>query len=109
MPSAPLRYCLGRCGNTVQRGYCAACQPQRDPGVNYGRRWGKVRAAYLAEHPFCVECEKAGEQTLATDVDHIIPHRGQAARFWDVTNYQALCKSHHSAKTATEGGFVGVM
>jgi 5-methylcytosine-specific restriction protein A len=107
MPSAPLRYCMGRCGQAVPRGYCVACQPQRDAGVHYGRQWGKVRKPYLAEHPFCVECERQGVTTLATDVDHIVPHRGQASRFWDVSNYQALCKSHHSAKTVSEGAFTG--
>lgn len=103
MPSAPKRYCLGRgCGETVTRGYCVRCQPQRDPGVHYGRRWGKARAAYLAEHPFCVDCERQGEQTLATDVDHIIPHAGNAARFWNQGNWQPLCHSHHAMKTRAE-------
>ena len=109
MPSAPLRYCLGGCGDRVPRGYCAACTPKREPGVNYGRRWGKVRLAYLAEHPFCVHCEQEGEMTLATELDHIEPHRGKASLFWDTRNFQGLCVKHHGVKTATEdGGFVGV-
>jgi 5-methylcytosine-specific restriction enzyme A len=108
MPSSPLRYCLQHgCGQTVPRGYCHAHQPVRDKGVHYGRRWGKARARYLADHPFCVDCEKLNMITLATDVDHIEPHRGNSERFWDEHNWQALCHSHHSAKTATEGGFVG--
>jgi 5-methylcytosine-specific restriction protein A len=103
MPTAPLRYCLGRgCGNTVARGYCPQCQPQADRGVHYGRRWGKARLAYLADHPFCVDCEREGKQTLATDVDHIIPHKGNTDRFWDSTGWAALCKSHHSKKTRAE-------
>jgi 5-methylcytosine-specific restriction protein A len=54
-----------------------------------------------------VDCDRQGVTTLATEVDHVVPHRGQASLFWDVTNYQALCKSHHSAKTVREGAFTG--
>ena len=105
MPSAPLRYCLGRCGKAVPRGYCDICQPQRDPGVHYGRQWGKARLAFLAVHPFCVDCEREGKTMLANEVDHIVPHGGRASWFWDRTNWQPLCKPHHSAKTARENGY----
>jgi len=27
----------------------------------------------------------------ATDVDHVIPHRGNRSLFWDEENWQALC------------------
>lgn len=44
----------------------------------------------------------------ATDIDHVIPHRGD----WDLfvggegySNLQGLCHAHHSEKTAREGGF----
>lgn len=108
MPSAPLRYCLGKCGKAVERGYCPACQPAREAGVHYGRKWGKARLAFLADHPFCVECERHSETTVATEVDHIRPHRGSARLFWDQRNWQALCRTCHNRKTATEdGGFVG--
>lgn len=54
---------------------------------------------YLAQHPLCVECERNGRVVLATDVDHIMPHRGDKALFWSVDNWQSLCAQHHAAKT----------
>ena len=42
---------------------------------------------------------KEGRYTRATDVDHIVPHRGDPALFWDEDNWQALCHRHHSVKT----------
>ena len=39
---------------------------------------------------------------MAKEVDHIIPHRGDMQLFWDVANWQGLCKSCHSKKTAQE-------
>jgi 5-methylcytosine-specific restriction protein A len=39
----------------------------------------------------------------ATVVDHVVPHRGDAALFWDEVNWAALCKRCHDAKTAREG------
>jgi 5-methylcytosine-specific restriction protein A len=38
----------------------------------------------------------------ATDVDHIIPHRGNQKLMWDQSNWQALCHACHSRKTASE-------
>ena len=32
----------------------------------------------------------------ATDVDHIIAHRGDPKLFWDQSNWRALCHSCHS-------------
>lgn len=68
----------------------------------YGRPWRKARAAFLAVHPFCVECSKMGVVQVAEDVDHIVPHRGDRALFWRRGNWQPLCKVHHSQKTARE-------
>ena len=68
----------------------------------YGSRWNKARKRYLETHPLCVECMKNGRYVKATDVDHIVAHRGDRALFWDVSNWQALCHSCHSKKTARE-------
>ena len=59
--------------------------------ANYQKR----RKHFMAIHPYCVVC---GEP--ATDLDHIVPHRGNLMRFNDQSNWQALCKACHSAKTA---------
>ncbi len=68
----------------------------------YGSRWRKVRKQYLQAHPLCEECRKNGQYVKATDVDHIIPHRGDPKLFWDQKNWQALCHSCHSKKTRRE-------
>ena len=47
----------------------------------------------------CQECKAKDLIQVATEVDHIVPHRGDYALFWDETNWQGLCKSCHSAKT----------
>lgn len=80
----------------------------------YGYKWQKAAAAYLLKYPLCVECAAEGVTELATDVDHKQPHRLGAAKatgdkqaiakslqlFWNQTNWQGLCKKHHSRKTA---------
>ena len=65
----------------------------------YNFKWQKARKAYLQKNPLCVVCMKEGRYVKATDVDHIIPHRGDERLFWDVTNWQPLCHKHHSQKT----------
>ena len=82
----------------------------------YGYKWQQARAAYLVKHPFCVYClraagvidtgtaEEIGMACMAKGiglpyanvVDHIVPQRGDDARFWDSSNWQPLCATHHS-------------
>lgn len=61
------------------------------------RRWKITSQLYLVNHPVCVICGKP-----ATDVDHIVPHKGDEKLFWDETNYQSLCRECHNKKTYDE-------
>ena len=40
-------------------------------------------------------CQAEGRVTPAQVTDHIKPHKGDEALFWDVSNWQSLCKQHH--------------
>lgn len=72
----------------------------------YGSKWRREREIYLAKNPVCVEHRSRGRIVAASVVDHIIPHKGDDKLFWSRSNWQALCKSCHDRKTATEdGGF----
>ncbi|WP_407655000.1 HNH endonuclease [Desulfuromonas thiophila] len=121
MPTSPARPCR-RCRRPTRNagGYCDRCEPRRKQAANeqdrrrgsaaargYGHRWRKLRAAFLAEHPLCAECQRRGRVTVATDVDHIEPHKGDKGKFWALGNLQALCHRCHSVKTAREDGGFG--
>lgn len=70
----------------------------------YGHKWRKLRLAFLLRHPLCAFCNTKGRTTQATVVDHIIPHKGDHRLFWDVSNWQSLCKKcHDSDKKIIEG------
>ena len=56
----------------------------------------------MQAHPLCCMCRKEGRYVKATDVDHIVPHRGDLKLFWDRSNWQALCHRHHDQKTGRE-------
>ena len=74
----------------------------------YTSAWTKARDAYLMHHPLCAQCQLNGMVTAASVVDHIVPHRGDKALFWDSAgNWQPLCKPCHDRKTATEDGGFG--
>lgn len=119
MPERPEKACsFFRCKEYAKKGssYCEKHEKKLDAQVAIGRasaskrgydhRWHKVSTFFLSLHPLCVMCEKKGIVTAATCVDHIIPHRGDYNLFWDSENFQALCASCHSKKTASEdGGF----
>lgn len=62
----------------------------------YGYRWQVARAKYLDAHPLCCMCAALGKTTIATVVDHIIPHRDNRQLFWDKSNWQSLCVTCHS-------------
>lgn len=102
MSPHPCRY--PGCGTLIRggSGYCSDHRSQarkredeRRPSAHargYTREWRVRRAAWLADHPDCVKC---GEP--ATEVDHIVPLSAGGAD--DESNYQSLCKTHHSVKT----------
>lgn len=71
----------------------------------YDRRWQRQRVMFLARHPLCVNCEKEGRVTAATEVDHVVPLAQGGTN--DDDNLQALCHSCHSRKTATDQGWGG--
>jgi 5-methylcytosine-specific restriction protein A len=92
MPSRPNTPCRHPgCAALVPYGtkYCEVHKPLHPEEVRsagargYGRAWQKARKRYLEAHPFCVECLKEGKYVKATDVDHIVPHRGDKTLFWD--------------------------
>lgn len=109
MPTRPLKICKHPgCGRIAEpNGYCknhqnAGWHRDKSRQAMYNHQWGKASKAYLAMHPWCTECMKQGIYTPAEVVDHIKPHKGNATLFWDVTNWQGLCKHHHDVKTAKE-------
>ena len=67
----------------------------------YGGRWQRFRALYLQRHPVC----RCGQAT--TQVDHVLPHRGDYNLMWSESNMQAMCASCHRRKTAREDGGFG--
>ncbi len=73
----------------------------------YDARWRKARKMFLARNPVCVRCHELNRVEIATVVDHVDPHRGDYEKFWDESNWQALCKPCHDKKTATEDGAFG--
>lgn len=75
---------------------------QRNRALYADPKWIRAAKAYLKRHPLCVDCLDLGAVVPATEVDHITPHDGDRTRFWDRSNWQALCKPCHSRKTARE-------
>jgi 5-methylcytosine-specific restriction enzyme A len=63
----------------------------------YNHQWAKQRKHFLYDNQFCVFCLKDGKHTVADVVDHITPHKGDETLFWDISNWQPLCKFHHDS------------
>jgi len=118
MPLAPLRQCpQPGCSALVRgRGRCEAhkhleveAQASRWREADaarptshergYDSRWSRASKGFLMKHPLCAICDRRQRVTAATLVDHIIPHRGDKALFWDRSNWQSACKPCHDAKT----------
>jgi 5-methylcytosine-specific restriction protein A len=50
--------------------------------------------------PVMSQCYDQGIVTPAYQVDHVVPHRGDAALFWDQDNWQSLCAQCGNTKSA---------
>ena len=70
----------------------------------YGHAHRQERLAYLMAHPMCAH---PGCTQPATEMDHIIPLSQLDSA--ENTERQGLCKRHHSIKTCTEDGGLGIM
>ncbi len=58
--------------------------------------WKRLRDWQLNREPFCRMCTARGLiDTIATVVDHIVPHRGDWSLFADQNNLQSLCQQCH--------------
>jgi 5-methylcytosine-specific restriction protein A len=104
MPMRAARLC--NCGHRVASGVRCPCERREDAARKarfdkrrpcaaargYDRDWQEASKRFLREHRFCRRCGKA-----AALVDHIRPHRGDQALFWERTNWQALCGPCHSS------------
>lgn len=68
----------------------------------YDYRWQQYRLRFLEANPLCAMCASVGLVAAASVVDHITPHQGDDALFWDASNHQALCKPCHDGAKAKD-------
>ncbi|HEV2522708.1 MAG TPA: HNH endonuclease signature motif containing protein [Candidatus Acidoferrales bacterium] len=77
--------------------------------------WERTKTHFRATYPeralLCQHIENGVQcKEFASEIDHIIPHRGNRDLFLGGVNYsnlQGLCHAHHSQKTAKEVGWAG--
>ncbi len=77
-------------------------KPLRKRKLYENRRWREKARRQLIAEPLCAECKRQGKTTLATDADHVEPHKGNLMAFWN-GKLQSLCKKCHQEKTARGG------
>lgn len=66
-------------------------------------RWRELRWQVLREARFtCARCGWATAETSKLVADHVVPHRGDEALFWDRANLQCLCKACHDGAKQRE-------
>lgn len=125
MPQRAAKLCP-RCRQTYRAERCPVCDERRRiarPGDrnaprarDYGGEWARASRAYLAERRdaglwwcACAECMARPEpmRDVATEVDHIDGLGPAGPRGFDPSNWMAMSKRHHSAKTARENGGFG--
>lgn len=122
MALKPMRPCAHPgCGELTRSGYCEKHRPKdrqrRSVNAADWHTWytlpvwrKRLRPDQLLREPFCRECSARGVRERrpellrvpATDVDHIVAHRGSWSKFTDPNNLQSLCHACHSRKTQAE-------
>ena len=101
------RFCpVPGCSVLVPSGRCRTHAVQKEharPNYDLRRwyrtpRWKALRAQLLVQHAYtCASCHRVH---LDLEIDHVVRHDGDPARFWDVANLQPLCRTCHQSKTA---------
>lgn len=100
MPMRAPRIC--GCGHRIASGERCPCERKRKAEADkrrpnarergYTSQWDKARAEFRKANPTCARCGKP-----ATEVDHIVPHRGDKSLMWDRKNWQTLCRPCHAS------------
>ena len=69
---------------------------ERSPEIvrQYGARWRRIRAEYVALHPLCEQCLKEGRMVPVEEVHHIKPIKDGGTHRFD--NLMSLCQSCHT-------------
>lgn len=67
---------------------------QKSQAMYKSEAWIRYCDKFLAVNPECYACGKK-----ATEVDHLIPHKGDELLFKKLDNHLPLCKSCHSTVT----------
>lgn len=81
---------------TPGRAHCVQLAPRASARARgYDARWDRASKQFLRSHPLCRGCDAVGRIEPSTLTDHVIPHRGDLARFWDRAWWQASCKWCH--------------
>lgn len=107
----PLRRCAHPgCTVLTDSGYCDKHKPKprRTESASWHwmytkpeLHWAERRQEQLIAEPFCRICASQGRRVRATDVDHVVPHKGSVKLFM-TGELQSLCHSCHSRKTMAE-------
>lgn len=63
----------------------------------YDSAWDRASIGFLAHNPVCLACAAAGLSIASKVTDHVIPHKGDRAIFWDRSHWQPACQWHHDA------------
>lgn len=115
-----MRFCLWpRCGTRISKGaYCALHGHEQEKATRgnsndrgYNWQWRTRALAFLAMYPLCgmrpggaapvmSQCHAEQRVTAAVQVDHVEPHRGDQALFWNEENWQSLCRECGARKSA---------
>ncbi len=115
----PLRPCTvpGCAQFAGPRGKCLvhAHEAERYRGTarerGYSRTWEARARKFKDKYPLCghrpngvppvmSQCYEQGRVTMAYQVDHVVPHRGDQKLFWDEEhNWQSLCAACGSRKS----------
>ena len=103
---------IGCMDTVVAKQLCAKHQPKSASVVHRNRAdyhklystkgWQALRRKVLSNTPLCERCSTDDSPTIATDVDHVQPHKGDTKLFYNSNNLQALCHRCHSYKTNKE-------
>lgn len=108
------------CHALVKVGRCEAHKTRDDKTYNRARdprivalyntrEWRVGAKQFLRQHPLCMcdDCMEGQKRVRVSQVvDHRVAHRGDVKLFFSQSNWQALSKSCHDAKTSrVDGGF----
>lgn len=95
MPSRPRQFYARPAPSRAEQNAAVDAERGSSRERGYSAQWDRASRLFRLHNPLCKGCEAVGLVTPSEVTDHVEPHKGDQAKFWNKAMWQGACNWHH--------------